>query len=248
MINEKRKMKSIFSFMFLAFSILISSITAAEIDPLKMIYSLRKTYENVNDYTAVFIKQERVRGILHWEEKIIFKFKKPFNIYMGWREGPGEGREILYSRGKNDGKMIINPHGLIALIIPVINIEPDNPMVRSKSRHTIKEAGIGMTIKFLIEQLELAEKQGDLKIEFIGEETFKDRVCSKIETVFPEGKSYYAGRILIYIDKEYNLPSQTFVYDWKNKLLEKASYTELKINVGLGESDFDPKNPEYGFK
>jgi len=105
-----------------------------------------------------------------------------------------------------------------------------------------------MTTKFLIEQLELAKKQGDLKIEFIGEETFKGRVCLKIELVFPGGKSYYAGRIVIYIDKGYNLPTHMFVYDWKNKLLEKASYTELKINVGLGEADFDPKNPAYKFK
>jgi len=238
-----RGLSGLFFFVFF-----IPIIMAAETDPVEMIYSLSSSYGNVQDYTAVFIKQERVRGILRWEEKTIFKFKKPFNVYMGWSEGPGEGREILYSPEKNDGKMIINPHGLIALIIPVINIEPDNPMVKSKSRHTIKEAGMGMTIKFLIEQLELAKKGGDLKIEFIGEETFAGRTCSKIETVFPEGKSYYAGRIVVYIDKEYNLPTHTFVYDWKNELLEKASYTELKINTGLGEADFDPKNPAYKFK
>lgn len=234
--------------LMLLFIFFISPIIAAENAPMEMIYSLSSTYEGVNDYTATFIKQERIRGILHREENILFKFRKPFSVYMGWLKGPGEGREILYDPKKNEGKMIINPYGLIGLIIPIIYIEPDNPMVKSRSRHTIDEAGVGMAIKNLIEQCELAKKQGDLRIEFKGEEIFAGRTCSKVEAVFPADKSYYAGHIVLYIDKEYNFPAHTFVYDWKDNLVEKASYNDLKINVGLGETDFDPKNPAYGFK
>lgn len=237
-----------FSLCVLIFLLLALPAISVENDPLEMIYSLSNTYESVTDYTALFIKQERMRGILHREENILFKFKKPFSVYMEWLKGPGEDRAILYDPKKNDGKMIINPHGLIGLIIPILYIEPDNPMVKNASRHTIKEAGFGMAIKNLTGQCGLAKKQGDLKIKFIGKEIFAGRSCSKIEMLFPEGKSYYAHRVVVYIDEEYNLPTHTFIYDWKNKLVEKASYTNLKINTGLGEADFDPKNPAYKFK
>lgn len=237
------------------FSILIAQClffspftTADEKNPMELIRSISSAYENVNDYTAIMVKQETRKGILRREENILFKFRKPFQVYMKWLEGPGEGREILYDPEKNDGKMIINPHGLIALIIPIIYIEPDNPMVKSKSLHTIDEAGLGIAIKNLIEQCEAAKKRGELNIKFTGEENFADRICSRIEVFFPEDKSYYAGHIVTYVDREHNLPIHFTIYDWKDRFIEKVSYNDLKINAGLCEGDFDPKNPDYKFK
>lgn len=217
-------------------------------NPIELIHSLSQSYEKINDYTAILTKQERIRGILHREENMLFKFKKPFRIYMKWLKGPGEGREILYDPRENEGKMVIKPHGLIALIVPIIYIEPNNPLVKSKSRHTIKEAGLGVAIKSLIDQYDLAYKQGDLKIDFKGEEIKEERTCLKMEASFPEGKGYYAGRIITFIDKELNLPAHISIYDWKDNLLETASYTQLKLNVGLTDNDFSPRNPSYGFK
>ncbi len=215
---------------------------------MELISSLSSAYENVNDYTAMMVKQETRKGILRREENILFKFRKPFQVYMKWLAGPGEDREILYDPEKNDGKMIINPHGLISLIIPIIYIEPDNPMVKTRSLHTIDEAGLGMAIKNLTEQCKLAKERGELNIKLKEEENFGDRICSKIESFFPENKSYYAGRIVTYVDREYNLPVYFAIYDWKDRLIEKVSYNGLKINPGLCEADFDPKNPDYKFK
>lgn len=221
--------------------------TATETDPMELIYSVSKSYKDVRDYTAIFIKQERIRGILHREERILLKFRKPFLIYMKWLKGPGEGREILYDPKQNNGKMVVRPSGLITIIIPVLYIDPGHPMVKNRSRHTIKEAGIGMTIRNLIDQLELAKSKGELDIKFIGEDVFDGRPCLKFEAFFPEDDLYYAAHIVTYIDKEYNLPTHIFIYDWKEKLLERASYKELNINVGLSEMDFNPRNPAYEF-
>lgn len=220
------------------------AVKAAEKDssnlkPIELIRSLSQTYDKINDYTAILLKQERIRGILHREEHIVFKFQKPFRVYMQWLKGPGEGREILYVPEENEGKMVIKPHGLISLVIPILYIEPDNSLVKSKSRHTVKEAGLGIAIKNLIDQYDLADKKGDLKIEVKGEE---------IKAFFPEGKGYYAGRIITFIDQELNLPTRISIYDWKDNLLETASYTQLKLNVGLIADDFNPRNPNYGFK
>ena len=218
------------------------AVKAAEKDSsnlksIELIRSLSQTYEKINDYTAVLIKQERLRGLLHHEEYILFKFKKPFCIYMKWLEGFGEGREILYDPAKNEGKMVIRPHGFITIFVPMLYLDPENSLVKKRSRHTIKEAGLGVAIKNLIDQYDLADKKGDLKIEVKGEE---------IKAFFPEGKGYYAGRIITFIDQELNLPTHISIYDWKDNLLETASYTQLKLNVGLTADDFNPRYPAYG--
>lgn len=239
--------KSIFLFVFFLFP-LVSGQADDLNNSREIIHSLGPSYEKINDYSAILIKQERIRGILHREETISFKFQKPFRLYMKWLPGPGEGREILYDPEKNEGKMLIKPHGLISLILPLINIEPDNPMVKAKSRHTIKEAGLGEAIKNLINQYDLAHDEGDLKIINSGEEVKGNRKCLKIESFFPEGKKYYAGHIVTYIDCEYNLPTHISIYDWKDNLQEAASYNELRLNPGFTESDFNPRHPAYGFK
>lgn len=232
----------------LIFIFSFSLAEAEDCDINEILRSFSDSYEKVNDYTAVLVKQERLRGILRREENILFKFKKPFQIYMKWLEGPGEYREVLYDPYKNQGKMMVKPQGLIAILFPVINIEPDHAMVKNQSRHTLKEAGIGIAIENLIAQCRTAEKDGKLKARLLEEKDISGRTCSEIELIFSEDKSYYAARILIDIDKGYNLPVSMFVYDWKDNLLEKAVYNKLELNPGLAEIDFDPKNPAYGFK
>ena len=59
----------------------------------------------IDNYTAVFHKQERVKGDLRDEEIVFFKFKKPFKIYMKWIKDPGKGREVLYADGWNQNRM-----------------------------------------------------------------------------------------------------------------------------------------------
>jgi hypothetical protein len=49
------------------------------------------------------------------------------------------------------------------------------------------------------------------------------------------------------------VPVHYEAYDWPKQpgeppvLLERYTYTDLKLNPGLTDADFDPKNPEYKF-
>jgi outer membrane lipoprotein-sorting protein len=49
------------------------------------------------------------------------------------------------------------------------------------------------------------------------------------------------------VDKEYKFPVAAEIYGWNNELLEKYENTNIKLNVGLTDKDFDPKNKEYEF-
>jgi hypothetical protein len=58
---------------------------------------------------------------------------------------------------------------------------------------------------------------------------------------------YYAGRLVLWIDEELQLPLQIDLYDHEGNLYEHYEHHDLKINVGLTNADFDPANPAYRF-
>jgi len=58
---------------------------------------------------------------------------------------------------------------------------------------------------------------------------------------------FYAGRLVLWIDDATHLPLQADLYDHDGTLYEHYEHRDLKINVGLTDADFDPKNPAYDF-
>jgi len=58
---------------------------------------------------------------------------------------------------------------------------------------------------------------------------------------------FYAGRLVLWIDDELQLPLQIDLYDHEGNLYEHYEHHDLLVNVGLTPADFDWKNPAYGF-
>ena len=58
---------------------------------------------------------------------------------------------------------------------------------------------------------------------------------------------YYAGKVLLWVDEELKLPIQALIYDHDGNLYEQYEHHDLRVNVGLTDADFDPKNSAYGF-
>jgi hypothetical protein len=58
---------------------------------------------------------------------------------------------------------------------------------------------------------------------------------------------FYSGRLVLWIDEELHLPIQADIYDHEGQLYEHYEHHDLKINVGLTDADFDPKNASYHF-
>ena len=95
----------------------------------------------------------------------------------------------------------------------------------------------------------LAKEQGKLKLTCVGTGKVGDRPTYVYERTLPytgEGGEW-PDRVLIYhLDAETLLPLSCASYadDAKQKLLGKYEYTDVKLNVGLTEADFDGKT--YG--
>jgi hypothetical protein len=80
------------------------------------------------------------------------------------------------------------------------------------------------------------------------------RRCTMIETTHPEKlPEFLFYRVRLYIDDEIGLPIHFEAYEWPSspekpaEMVEEYSYTDLKLNVGLGEMDFDVSNKDYAF-
>jgi hypothetical protein len=58
---------------------------------------------------------------------------------------------------------------------------------------------------------------------------------------------YYAGRVELWVDEELRLPIRALIFDHAGELYERYEHRDLRINVGLSDADFDPKNPAYDF-
>jgi outer membrane lipoprotein-sorting protein len=58
---------------------------------------------------------------------------------------------------------------------------------------------------------------------------------------------FYAGRMVLWVDDELQLPIQADLYDHDGNLYEHYEHRDLKVNVGLVDADFDPKHPGYHF-
>ncbi len=59
---------------------------------------------------------------------------------------------------------------------------------------------------------------------------------------------YYAARVVLWIGQEPRLPLKLEIYDGQGRLYESYEHSELRLNTGLTDLDFDPANPEYRFR
>lgn len=246
--------------------------TAHPLDPL--LDFARKAHRNhVNnhrDYTAILIKRERVNGKLLPESKMAMKLKygkKPdtdaarsVSVYLKTLEPKSQaGREVIWVQGRNDNKITAREAGLFG-IVP-LELNPDSRLAMMGNRYPITDIGIEKLLGKLIEKGERDRKLGPATIRTTENAEIGDRQCRLMEVIHESPTTTIDGQTIefefflaqIYIDDERLLPLKYASYSWPKQpggppeLLEEYTYQDLVLNVGLNVSDFDPKNPAYGF-
>ena len=225
-----------------------SSVDAQEsFNPEVWLRRAEQSLSKVESYVAVFHKQERIRGNLTQGETVLFKFKKPFKVYMKWTKEPYYGRESLYVEGCNNNLMKVHECGLLGLHL---DLDPRGPLVMKGSRHPITDSGIENLLNLIGRNLKKGIGRGEISIRQLEAEKIYGRDTRQIEIVFPESpaRGYYCYRAVINIDAESELPIRVQIFDWDDKLVESYGYEAVEMNAGLTDADFDPRNPAYGFR
>lgn len=214
----------------------------------RMLAESRKAYDKVDNYTATFYKVERIDGELLAPERATFKFKKPYAVYLKWIEGPNEGTQAMYVRGKNRGRLWARTGGLLSF--KTFRLDPKGKVAMKGNRHPITEAGIGFTLDLLETQRKRAAAAGVARAKRLADDPKASPRGVRFELTLNAARSagYYCRRAVVTFDPANKLVTAVQIYDWNDQLIEDYRFSDLRINPGLTDRDFDPKHPDYRFE
>lgn len=215
------------------------------VDPHTILRRMASAYNDIHDYTALFLRRERIDGKLLPLEKIELRFQEPFKVYMSWLE-PYEGRTIAFVKGKNDDKLLVNPGGLLTFLR--LALEPTSDMATRDGHHSVLQAGLRNTIDHIMREYQRGMEHNQVSVELLGPAEVDGRPVYHLAFTYPADKSagYYAYRGEIWIDQASYLPTRVQIYNWDNQLYEHYEYRQLQLNPGLDDADFRLPSAEPG--
>lgn len=209
------------------------------------------SYASIPGYIVRFRRRERIRGTMQPEEIMLLKFRKePFSVYLKWLGEEGKGREVVYVKGEYDNKL----HTLLAAgdvpFVPAgkrMSFSINNPLVTSKTRHPINEAGIGNLIDqfgTLVSANQRGDgKQGTLKyLGMVRRPEFGQPVEAVLQTIPPRAEEGLpnGGRRFWYFDtSSHRFPVLIITQDAQQQEVEYYCYQRL-FSGTMSDDDFNP--------
>jgi hypothetical protein len=218
----------------------------ADIDLREFIQNWQRRYGEIADYTGVWVTDE-VWGGRRAHSQAVFKFRKPFDLYLNWSADGRGRREALFRQGWNKGRVRVRT-ALWGL--PLIgDLAPDGYLARQGSHAPLTEFGLNRLVERLQEQLLRAWLQEELEARFLGVEGYEGHLCYALEFVFPTSRrrEYSHLRVVTFWNIAQRIPVKYEAYDWTGELDERHEFRQLQLNTSLNDVDFDAANPAYGF-
>lgn len=231
---------------------------AANLAPLKRLSTTASDkVKLLGNYESRFARRENVDGTAGPLEEVILKFRsEPFAVYMKNISEAGLNREVLYYPSQHGDKIhVIVGKGDSRLLkegTKAPSLSPENPQVRSKSRHSIKESGIAVSAnKFIaaVAKIETGKLPAD-SMKFAGpikRDDYPDTPLEGVEEVVRKGDEGMpsGGTRHWFFDAKpgsagQGLPVLVILYDSNGKELEYYRYSQFKIPANLTNADFDP--------
>lgn len=224
--------------------------------------SLQHIQSNVFDYTALFVKRCRVDGVLPELQYANIKVRNPkngrngaipFSVYLDFQKPSSvEGREVIWVQGRNNNRMTAHNGGLLNIMS--VDLDPMGALAMRGQRRPITEIGIENLVKKVIEIGERDKRLGDCQVQFFKNAKIGETVCTMVQVNHPEKRPGYDFCMArVYFADALKMPIRYEAWTWPNQaggqpmLDEEYNYLNLRVNVGLTESDFDINNPDYNF-
>lgn len=251
---------------------LTAQLTAAEIaaaehpfDPLLKLadQALIEIDSSVRDYTATLNSQVFADNQLQPPKTLQCKIRHarqtadgkqiPFSVYTKFVQPANTaGQEVIWVDGWHDGNLVVHLSGWGNLMN--FYLDPDGARAMQGNRHPIRQIGFRNLIVEMQKVARHDREHGECEISIERNVLLNGRSCTVIQALHPVERSHFEfHKARIYIDDALNLPVAYEGFLWPQKtgddppLLEKYYYTDIELNVGLKDLDFDPANPDYDF-
>ena len=212
----------------------------------------------LDNYEARFARRENMDGNAGPLEEVVFRYRQePIAVYMKNVSEAGKGREVLYNPSQYGDKIhVVVGEGDTRFLKAGTkgpSLSPDNPQVRSKSRHSIRESGVAISAGryvAVVAKIEAGKMPADV-LKYAGalkREEFGDYPLEGVEQTLRKGDEEMVpggGKRHWFFDAKpespsYGLPVLVILYDAAGKELEYYRYTQFKIPGNLTNADFDP--------
>lgn len=227
-------------------------------------HSLSLMQSQVNDYTAVLVKRERIDDELGENEFMFIKVRNrkvvdnkivvPFSVYLQFLQpAAAKGREVIYVENANEGKIIAHEGGYKRMLGTHF-LDPNGFLAMKGQRYPLTDIGLENLVHKLIERGEKDKRFGHCQVDLYPGGKVGGRACTILRVVHPEKQPHYDFHIAeIFLDDEWKIPVRYAAFSWEkngnqeNEIIEEYTYQKIKINVGLTDKDFDMANTEYNF-
>ncbi|MEX0678930.1 MAG: DUF1571 domain-containing protein [Pirellulales bacterium] len=210
---------------------------------------------NIKDYSAVMVKRERIGAKLNEQEFMYLKIRhEPFSVYMYFLGPPRlRGQEAIYVEGKNNGNLL--GHGVgIRKIAGTVPLLPTGAMAMAGQRYPITEIGFLNLTKRLVQVADQDKNFGECEVKFYRGAKINKRSATCIQVEHPVARANFRfHKARVYVDDEFNIPVRYEAYEWPEvpggapPLIEEYTYTDIKLNNGFTDADFDENNSQYHF-
>ncbi|MCY2993716.1 MAG: DUF1571 domain-containing protein [Planctomycetota bacterium] len=229
---------------------------------------LDTVHTSIADYTCTLVKRERVGGTLGDHEYMLVKVRNrrmkdgkvavPFSVYMYFvKPASVKGREVMYVEGANSDKMIAHEGGTAGKYLPTVWIKPSGAIAMRGNRYPITEVGIENLILKLIERGEQDKTRGlgNCEVTYHKDAKINGRTCTlmQIKHLHPAPNlDFHMAQI--FIDDELQVPIRYAAFGFPSKegeelpVIEEYTYLNLKLNVGLSDTDYDYASKKYAFQ
>jgi hypothetical protein len=217
----------------------------AKNDPvLFLVASLRRQNREIQSYSGVMVKQERIKDKLKDTEVIDFWFReKPYSVLMKWQSGSKLLRDAsatLYVENENNNKVLIVPNAFKKLG-KYVERDPESDEVKAASRYGIREFSIRQGTERTWLAWKAAKEKGILFVEYEGIKPIAEldnRQCYVLKRTCKPTEEDGIATVEIMVDTQTWLQLGSVLCNADGELIGRYFFTQLKINPELTADQF----------
>ncbi len=206
----------------------------------------------IQGYRCTVYKRERVHGELGGTQKAKLEIRhEPFSVHIRFLEPASvAGEEAIYVAGQNDGKILAHATGILGWL-GTVRLDPKGSRAMQGNRYPITEAGLlNLLERFVevcdgdtVEHCTIGLQEGVL---------VDGRGCDRVALIEdrPAADPGFS-RLLVLVDHDAGVLVHFELHALGRHggevLIERHTFTDLELDPGLTDRDFDPDNPAYGY-
>ena len=211
---------------------------------------MRTAVADLHDATYTLHRREWQGGLAFPAQVITTKLRRPEDIYMHWTGEAYRGRELIYRRGWNQGRLRVSDGPLV----PTLDLDPTGILAMRGSRHPVWMASVLRTAEQILQGADTLSADPALTASYADQGTVavqgEPSHCYTADLPVDQDPRQHAPKVLVCMSLSQGLPTRFAAWERSGSDLRQVEdyvFADLVVNPGLGDADFDPGNPGYGF-